>query len=128
MAEEIDVTDLLVGKIVEAGMPEPVREHYFALPRRWRFDLAFPDYRVAIEIEGGVYVAGRHARGAGYEKDTEKYNTATVLGWLVLRFTTSQIKRALIPPKRPRRRKTKPVEVLRIIRGTLERSGFHVYE
>lgn len=123
MAEEINVTELLIENIVENGLPEPVREHFFALPRRWRFDLAFPEQRVAVEIEGGVYIKGRHSRGAGYEKDTEKYNTAAVLGWLVLRFTTGQIKRALIPPKRKIRRKTKPVEVIRIIRGALERNG-----
>ena len=57
------------------------REFVFAAPRRWRFDFAWPDRLVAVEIEGAVFVQGRHTRGAGFVKDCEKYNTATVAGW-----------------------------------------------
>ncbi len=58
----------------------------------WRFDFADPDNRVAVEIEGGVFVGGRHITGAGYRADCEKYNAATVLGWSLLRFTDREIK------------------------------------
>jgi very-short-patch-repair endonuclease len=46
--------------------------------------------RIAVEIEGAVYTQGRHTRGAGYLKDCEKYNEAQMLGWTVLRYSTSQ--------------------------------------
>ena len=72
-------------------IPPPEREYRFAPPRRWRFDFAFPDLRLAIEVEGGTWVSGRHNRGAGFERDCEKYNTAVTLGWRVLRFTRGMI-------------------------------------
>lgn len=71
--------------------PEPTREHRFAAPRRWRFDFAWPERMVAVEVEGGTYVRGRHSRGAGFAADCEKYNTAVLLGWRVLRVTPDQI-------------------------------------
>ena len=53
-------------------VPPPVAEHRFAPPRRWRFDWAWPDHMLALEIEGAVWTGGRHTRGAGYLRDMEK--------------------------------------------------------
>ena len=69
---------------------EPVKEYRFHPVRKWRFDYAFPDYKIAIEINGGVWKAGRHNRGQGYINDLEKLNNAAALGWLVLQFTPQQ--------------------------------------
>jgi hypothetical protein len=60
--------------------------------RRWCFDFAWPDLRVAVEIEGGGWVAGRHTRGPGFEADCEKYAEAATRGWTVLRVTPSQVR------------------------------------
>ena len=68
-----------------------VEEHRFHPERRFRFDFAFLGERVAVEIEGGSWSGGRHVRGAGFEKDCEKYNLAGSMGWRVLRFTTGMI-------------------------------------
>ena len=64
----------------------PVREHRFHPTRKWRFDFAFPDHKLAVEIEGGIWANGRHTRGSGFKADMEKYNEAALLGWKVLRF------------------------------------------
>ena len=64
-------------------------EYRFHPVRRWRFDHANPEYKVAIEYEGGIWTGGRHTRGIGYKNDCDKYNAAQVLGWRVLRYTTS---------------------------------------
>lgn len=69
----------------------PVREHSFHPERRWRFDFAWPEYKLAVEIEGGVWNNGRHNRGSGFVADCEKYNAAALLGWTVLRFPTQQV-------------------------------------
>ena len=71
---------------------ELLTEYRFCEERRWRFDFALPQHKVAIEIEGAIWRQGRHTRGSGYTKDLEKYNTATLLGWRVFRFTPDMIK------------------------------------
>jgi len=67
------------------------KEYRFHPTRRWRFDFAIPEHKIAIEIEGGIFVRGRHTRGAGYQKDCEKYREATILGWQLLRYTTNEL-------------------------------------
>ena len=64
-----------------------VRELKFHPVRRWRFDYAIPEHKIAVEVEGGVWTQGRHTRPRGFLGDMDKYNTATALGWRVLRVT-----------------------------------------
>lgn len=73
------------------GLPVPLVEHKFHPVRKWRFDLAWPDCMLAMEIEGGSWIGGRHTRGAGFAEDCIKYAEATLLGWRVLRFTVQQV-------------------------------------
>ena len=69
-------------------------EYRFHPVRRWRFDAAFPDRKIAIEIDGGVFLpsGGRHNRGAGFRGDCEKINEAALLGWRIFRFLPEQLK------------------------------------
>lgn len=75
-------------------LPEAQREFHFAkaIGRQWRFDFAWPEHRIAIEMEGGIFVAGRHNRPISMEKDMEKYNAAVMLGWKLGRFSKRMIK------------------------------------
>lgn len=75
-----------------AGLDDYEREHTFALPRRWRFDFAWPEEKVAVEMEGGVWVRGSHQRPVRFVRDCEKYNRAALDGWTVLRYTTESLK------------------------------------
>ena len=59
--------------------------------RKWRCDFAWPDRRLIVEVEGGVYTQGRHTRGSGFTKDLEKYNALTEAGWKVLRFSRREV-------------------------------------
>lgn len=73
---------------------DPVREYQFLPDRKWRFDAAFVEAMIAIEIEGGTsFGKSRHSRGQGFENDCKKYNAATALGWCVFRFTTAMVQR-----------------------------------
>lgn len=82
-----DAERALVTLCKYAGLPDPVTEHVFAPPRKWRFDLAWPDRKLAVEVDGGSWIGGRHTSGTGFERDLEKHNTAQLLGWTVIRVT-----------------------------------------
>jgi len=80
--------------------PEPVQELRFDAKRRWRFDLAWPEQRLAVEVDGatgwrrakkGGWYQGRHVQEKGFSADLEKMNAAVAAGWRVLRFTTIQV-------------------------------------
>ena len=77
---------------IAPGLPEPEREYRFHNVRKWRFDFSWPDYMVAVEIEGGTHVRGRHNRGRGFTEDCYKYNAAALQGWTVLRFTADMLR------------------------------------
>lgn len=76
-------------------LPEPQREYRFHRTRRWRFDFAWPDKKIAVEVEGitrygknanGSIRLGRHQTAKGFKGDCEKYNAAIFEGWRVLRY------------------------------------------
>jgi very-short-patch-repair endonuclease len=71
--------------------PDLEREYRFHHERRWRSDFAHVGARVLIEIEGGIWVNGRHNRAAGFNADLEKYLAAGLAGWRVFRFGPDQI-------------------------------------
>lgn len=94
-------------------LPDPIRQHRFALElgRQWRFDFAWLDYKLAAEFEGlvattalvpkgqgqsgyrkTIVLTGGHATPDGFKEDIVKYNTATLLGWRLLRFHRDQVK------------------------------------
>lgn len=84
---KLDPKDNMYYTLKEMGVRMLV-EFQFDLKRRFRFDFALPDHRIAIEYEG-IFGGGksRHTTVTGYTKDTEKYNLAAVNGWRVLRYT-----------------------------------------
>lgn len=84
----------LIPFLLAHGLPEPVREFQFHPIRKWRFDYAWVaanQERVALEIEGGAYIQGRHNRGASFVADMLKYSTAASMGWLVIRRTPEEV-------------------------------------
>lgn len=74
-----------------AGLPAPVAEYRFAPPRRWRFDWAWVDERVALEVQGGLFTGGRHARGPALLREHEKLNRAAALGWRLCFVIPAQV-------------------------------------
>ena len=86
-----------------AGLPMPTPEHAFAKEshgRKWRFDFAWVEWRIAVEKEGIVYpergsndhrLSGRHVSVTGFRNDVEKYAAAFTLGWAILRCLPEHI-------------------------------------
>ena len=73
------------------NQPIPVPEFRFHLTRRWRFDYAWPHRKVALEVEGGTWVAGRHNRALGFRADCEKYSEAAIAGWCLIRRPSDEL-------------------------------------
>ena len=84
-------SDLFTQTIRSIFKCECVKEFAFHPKRRWRFDYAIPEYRIAIEVEGGVWTQGRHTRAKGFLGDMDKYNTAAVMGWTLVRTTPQKL-------------------------------------
>ncbi len=72
--------------------PTTEQEYKFHPERKWRADFLITGTKILIEVEGGIWSGGRHTRGKGYLGDMEKYNSAAMMGFTVLRFSTEQVK------------------------------------
>ena len=74
------------------GLKEPEREFKFHPKRRWRFDFAFPLEKIAIEVQGGIFMKkSGHNSGIGILQDYEKYNNAVISGWRVLQINSPDL-------------------------------------
>jgi very-short-patch-repair endonuclease len=71
--------------------PELEKEFRFHPVRKWRADFAHLGSRTLIEIEGGIYINGRHNRPAGFAADLEKYFEASLAGWRVVRLGPKEL-------------------------------------
>ena len=84
--------DLLAFQIKAAKLPEPIRE-YKALPnRRFRWDFAWPEFEILLEVQGGTWVKSGHTSGKGIARDIEKSNLAVLSGWTCFGATGDMIK------------------------------------
>ena len=83
----------LETRLKQHGLPLGETEYRFHPKRKWRFDRAWPDIMLAVEIDGGMSEkgSGRHGSPDRAAKDFEKRNTATLMGWRVLQFTGEQV-------------------------------------
>lgn len=77
--------ELSAAIMARCGLPAPETEYLFHPVRRWRFDFAWPDALVYLEVEGGIYTEGAHGSISGALRDIEKYNAAAALGWTGIR-------------------------------------------
>lgn len=79
--------DIFVQTCRQVLAVDVVKELQFCETRKWRFDYAIPALKIAIEVEGGAWIQGRHNRAQGFIADMDKYNTAAAMGWRLLRAT-----------------------------------------
>jgi hypothetical protein len=86
----------LEAQLVRAGVPAAEREVKFHPTRKWRLDFAWPEWKVAIEYQGGLFAGAKkgmkdewkdrasHRSLAGTLRDHWKGNEAQLLGWVVI--------------------------------------------
>lgn len=67
----------------DAGLPRPTLQHEVRIGQRtYRIDLAYPDNRLAIELDGSVHLQERT-----WQADHIRQNALVNAGWTVLRYT-----------------------------------------
>ena len=67
---------------------EMTGEYQFDPNRKWRLDFAWPDKKVAVEIDGFGW---GHQSQQGMSGDNEKANRAVELGWRLFRFNSRDL-------------------------------------
>lgn len=68
------------------------RQYKFHPTRKFRADFGFPEKKILIECQGGIWFAkSGHNSGAGITKDYEKFNEAAILGWRLILLTPAMI-------------------------------------
>ncbi len=73
----------IVRQLLAAGLPTPVRQHEIRVGPTFvaRVDLAYPEDRVAIQLDGFRWHAGR----APFRSDRVRGNRIEAAGWRLLR-------------------------------------------
>lgn len=66
-----------------------------AIPKVWRFDFAWPQFYLIVEINGGVWMpgGGAHSHPIDITRNMEKQNDAAREKFFVLQFTPDDVKR-----------------------------------
>jgi very-short-patch-repair endonuclease len=94
-----DLEIALLTQIRQLQLEEPLRE-FMAIKkesgRSFRWDFAWPDHRLLVEIQGDIWAGKRgeesgHTSGVGLLRDYEKNNLAVYYGWRVLFFASNTI-------------------------------------
>ena len=79
----------LLWQGVTGKWPTAKKEFSGAVPgRKFRIDIAFPDERLAIEVDGWQW-HGKHL--GDFKRDRDRQNELTMQGWRILRFTAGEI-------------------------------------
>lgn len=86
MTKARDDLDLYVDNL---GFGPWEREYRFLADRKFRFDLALPAIRLAIEYDG--IHGGAHGSINGVLRDSEKLNLAQINGWMIIRVNAKTI-------------------------------------
>jgi hypothetical protein len=71
-------------------LPIPQRNYRFCPTRKYEIDWAWPDLKIGIEIQGGIWSKGAHARPLNILRDMSKRNLLTEYHWRVWEFTPAE--------------------------------------
>lgn len=86
MSKRVHIVETLGADLAQAIGKPPEREFGFHEGRNWKFDLAYPTEKLAIEVNGQ-----HHLKHVQNRKDSEKINAAVCGGWRVLQYPASSV-------------------------------------
>ncbi len=104
---ESELETRMLRVLRRAKLPVPVRQYAVRLgARRFRFDLAYPELRIAIELDGLAPHYGKER----WQRDHDRHNATELAGWVTLRFTWWDVTE-------------RPYLVVAQVRAALQRAG-----
>lgn len=99
LAQRMLATQLYAMRLA-ACWPEFLSNHVAFRPRKLEIDAACPEFRIGVEVQGGIWRkgGGAHSRPRKIELDIEKQQIALTAGWLLLPVTPRDVLRARAVP------------------------------
>ena len=99
-------TNAFIALVEVNGWPKPEQEVLFHKAgfiyqkrRMWRFDMAWPDLMLAVELDGMVFRPNSgHTSALGLSSDRVKDAVAQLMGWTVIRFTEVHFRQKDVEP------------------------------
>lgn len=92
-ADESDFEIETLRTIIGAGLPIPVQQHRVVIDgKRCRIDLAYPELKIAIELQSWEWHGGR----APFDDDKARVSDLVALGWRVIEITTQHTEEQII--------------------------------
>lgn len=76
-----------------ANLPAFVRQLAFIPGRKFTADFAWPELRLVVEVQGGIWRrgGGAHSHPTAILRDIEKSQLAVINGWSVFPVTTDEV-------------------------------------
>lgn len=87
------VEELMASQLHDAGLAPFQQNAYFIRGRKFQADFWWPEKRIALEVDGGVWMPrSGHTSGAGYTSDRERDVEALLQGIITVRYTSDQVR------------------------------------
>lgn len=87
----MNLYEQVFSEIIKTELPEIdiVPQYKWHPFRRFKADFAIPEYKILIEIEGGIWNRRAHGSIRGILNDIEKSNLAQAEGWKLFRVVAN---------------------------------------
>lgn len=84
--------DSLAAQIRLANLPSPLRQVRLIPNRKFLWDFAWKELKLALEVQGGEWKLGAHTSGKGMARDCEKNALAQLEGYRAISVTGSMVR------------------------------------
>jgi very-short-patch-repair endonuclease len=93
--EDVDFEAMLAFSLTFGGrgIPKATRQFQFVPNRKVTADFAWPEFRVIVEVQGGIWRrgGGAHSHPNNILRDIEKQQLAMLHGWWIFPVTTDEV-------------------------------------
>ena len=93
--QRLGAIEVLALHLTDLGAPPFVRQHpvkFTGMRNPYRLDFAWLDWKLCVEVQGGVWIGGGHTTPQGYIRDRQRMNRLVIGGWHILEYTPEMVK------------------------------------